>query len=303
LVHDFQRAFPTRLPFLFKTRRQFLRAAGASGITAAALTAVDGAIFEPNFPIVVRQEIPLRRWPERLDGFTIAVLSDFHYDRYFSIHPLEAAIGMVNSLKPNLIALAGDFVSMPLVLGDDEHAASLAEPCSRLLARMNAAEGLWAVLGNHDFNTDAQRVTHALEAQGITVLANRSVAISRQGERFWLAGVTDVLSRTADLEQTIRGIPENEAVVLLAHEPDYADKVARYPVDLQLSGHSHGGQVRLPLLPPLFLPDMAKKYFLGLYQIGSLTLYTNAGLGTVGLPVRLNCPPEITLITIRHLAR
>jgi predicted MPP superfamily phosphohydrolase len=266
----------------------------------AALTLGDGTLYEPNFPRIVRQEIPLRRWPERLDGFTIAVLSDFHYDRYFSVHPLDAAIGMVNDLKPDLIALAGDFVSMPLVLGDDEHAASLAEPCSRLLARMNAAEGLWAVLGNHDFNTDPRRVTHALETQGIPVLANRAVAISRKGERFWLAGVNDVLSRTADLGQTMSGIPEGEAVVLLAHEPDYADTVARCPVDLQISGHSHGGQVRIPLLPPLFLPDMAKKYFLGLYQVGSLTLYTNAGLGTVGLPVRLNCPPEITLIEIRH---
>jgi hypothetical protein len=97
----------------------------------------------------------------------------------------------------------------------------------------------------------------------------------------------------------LRKIPGGEPTVLLAHEPDYADDAARYPVDLQLSGHSHGGQVRIPFLPPLYLPDMAKKYVLGLYKIGPLTLYTNAGLGTVIAPVRWNCPPEITLLTMR----
>jgi predicted MPP superfamily phosphohydrolase len=192
---------------------------------------------------------------------------------------------------------------MSLLNRDDEKAASMAEPCARLLAKMNATEGLWAVMGNHDYYTDPRRVTHALELQGIAVLANRSVAISRQGARFWLGGVNDVLSHTADLEQTLLGVADNEATVLLAHEPDYADVVAQYPVDLQISGHSHGGQVRLPLLPPLFLPEMAEKYFLGLYQIGPLTLYTNAGLGTVTVPVRLNCPPEITLLTLRRLEK
>jgi hypothetical protein len=289
------------LASLFKTRRQFLRTAAVTGASGLAAIAGDGVFLAPNFPRIVRREIKLRRWPERLNGFTVVVLSDFHYDPYFSVHPLEAAIGIVNGLKPDLIVLGGDFVSMPILGSSYRKAALMAEPCAALLAKLNAAEGLWAVLGNHDFSTDPRHVTHALEAQGITVLANRSVAISRNGASFWLGGVNDVLSETADVGQTVRGIPEDEATVLLAHEPDYADLVRQYPVDLQISGHSHGGQVRLPLLPPLFLPELARKYFLGLYQIGSLTLYTNAGLGTVGVPVRLNCPPEITLMTMRHL--
>ena len=130
-------------------------------------------------------------------------------------------------------------------------------------------------------------------------MGNQSVAIEREGARFWLAGVNDVLSRTADLARTLRGIPAGEAVVLLVHEPDFADHASKFPIDLQLSGHSHGGQVRIPLLPPLYLPAMAKKYVMGTYQVGALPLYTNAGLGTVGVPVRLNCPPEITLVTLR----
>jgi predicted MPP superfamily phosphohydrolase len=281
------------------TRRQFLRGAAAAGTVALA---GDGILLEPNRPRIVRQDFSLPRWPDRLDGFTIALLSDFHYDPYFSIHPLHAAIPLVNRLRPDLIVLAGDFVSMPWV-GDDRKAAFAAEPCATLLRRMTAPHGLWAVLGNHDDRTDPEHVTRALQAENIQVLANQSEAIERNGARIWLAGVNDVLSGTANLSRTLRGVPSGEAVVLLAHEPDFADKASRFPIDLQLSGHSHGGQVRVPLLPPLYLPPMARKYVWGQYRVGPLTLYTTAGLGTVGVPVRLNCPPEITILTLRPAAR
>jgi predicted MPP superfamily phosphohydrolase len=132
------------------------------------------------------------------------------------------------------------------------------------------------------------------------VLANRAQAIERDGARIWLAGVNDVLSGSADLTKALRAVPADDAVILLAHEPDYADYAARFPIDLQLSGHSHGGQIRLPFMPPLFLPPLAKKYILGEYQVGPLSLYTNAGLGTVELPLRFNCPAEITLLTLHH---
>jgi predicted MPP superfamily phosphohydrolase len=196
--------------------------------------------------------------------------------------------------------LTGDFVSIPELYGNEEKAASAAEPCADLLRQMHATHGLWAVMGNHDYYTNPWRVTSALQARGIKVLANQSSPIERDGARFWLAGVNDVVSGTADLDETLHVVPENEATILLAHEPDYADEVARHRVDLQLSGHSHGGQVRLPLVPPLFLPKLGKKYVWGLYQIGPLTLYTNPGIGTVVLPIRLNCPPEVTLLTLRR---
>jgi hypothetical protein len=247
----------------------------------------------------VLKEFLLPRWPEPMNGFTIALLSDFHYDPYFSVLPLKAAIPMVNALRPDLIVLTGDFVSVPMV-GDDARAALAAEPCAQLLRQMTAPHGSWAVLGNHDVNTDPKFITEALQGVGIRVLANESVPIERDGTRFWLAGVNDVLGGTADLRKTLRNLPTGEAAVLLAHEPDFADEASKFPVDLQLSGHSHGGQVRIPFLPPLYLPELAKKYVLGTYQVGPLPLYTNAGLGTVGVPARLNCPPEITLITLRR---
>jgi predicted MPP superfamily phosphohydrolase len=287
-----------RLPFPPTTRRKFIRVAATAGVAALA---ADTALIEPNHPRIVRQEIALRRWPARLEGFTIALLSDFHYDPYFSVHPLRAAIGIINDLHPALIVLTGDFVSVPY-FGNRAKAASAAEPCAQLLQQMKAPYGLWAVMGNHDALTDPQRVTDSLRSVGIQVLDNRSVPIESNGARFWLSGVDDVLEGNADVDATLHSIPANESVVLLAHEPDYADYVARYPVDLQLSAHSHGGQVRVPFVGPLWLPGLGKRYVWGLYRIGGLTLYTNPGLGTVGAPVRMNCPPEITFLTLRRSA-
>jgi predicted MPP superfamily phosphohydrolase len=271
------------------TRRQFLRAAAATGTLAVV---GDALLLAPNRPRIIRQEFFLPRWPERLNGFTVAMLSDFHYDPYFSIHPLHA----------DLIALTGDFVSVPLV-GDETKAAFAAEPCARLLRQMTAPHGLWAVMGNHDDATDAEHVTHALQAENIRVLANQSEPIEQDGSRFWLAGVNDVISGTADLSKTMHGVPAGEPVILLAHEPDFADEASQYPIDLQLSGHSHGGQIRIPFLPPLYLPELAKKYVWGTYHVGPLTLHTSAGLGTIGIPMRLNCPPEVTVLTLRRSAK
>src|ERR1700722_8211288 len=141
------------------TRRRFIFSTAAAGAVAIA---GDSVLLEPNRPHIVRKAFSLARWPERMNGFTIALLSDFHYDPYFSIHPLRAAVGMVNDLRPDLIALTGDFVSMPLI-GNDAKAALAAEPCTQLLRQMIAANGSWAVLGNHDWNTDPNYVTGTLE--------------------------------------------------------------------------------------------------------------------------------------------
>jgi len=282
------------------SRRRFLGLAAAAG--AVGLVG-DSILLEPNRPELVRREIVLSRLPAAFDNYKIALLSDFHYDSVFSVRPLRAAIPIVNALRPDLIVLTGDFVTVATLGRYRRKAALAAEPCASLLCQMKAPDGLWAVMGNHDAVTVPGLITEILRATGIQVLLNQSVAIERSGNRFWLSGVNDILEGDSDLEATLAGVPRGEATILLAHEPDYADYVAKHPVDLQLSGHTHGGQVRLPFLPPLYEPPLARKYIAGLYKIGPLTLYTNRGLGTIGLPVRFDCPPEVTLITLRTDAR
>jgi uncharacterized protein len=285
---------------LVSTRRKFLQLGAAGAAMGALAVAGDGTIFEANRPQLTSIEVSLSRLAASWEGFRIVQLSDFHYDEYFSVVPLRKAVDIVNGLQPDLVVLTGDFVTSGWRESAHSNAARAVrgiEPCARLLAELRAGLGLFAVLGNHDLDTG--HITAVLQSHAIPVLRNRCVSFEREGERLWLSGVDDVLTGRPDLEVALRGIPPAEPVVLLAHEPDWADYVSRHPVDLQLSGHSHGGQIRIPWVGAPYLPALARKYPWGLRRIGPLTLYTNAGIGTVRVPARINCPPEITLITLR----
>jgi len=278
-------------------RRKFLIATGLVAASTLAL-AEDTVIREPNHPELVKIDIRLARLPAVFDGFTIAQLSDFHYDEVFSIVPIRRAIEMVNRLNPDLVVLTGDFVTAPMFsLHGKRQSARVAEPCAKLLSELRSRLGSLAVLGNHDVGTDPGFVTAALQSQGITVLRNRSQVVERNGAPLWFCGL-DSLDRNPRLDLALRGVPRNDAVVLLVHEPDFADEASRYPVDLQLSGHSHGGQIWLPGIGAPWLPEYARKYPRGQYTVGALPLYTNVGLGTIRLPVRLNCTPEVTLFIL-----
>jgi uncharacterized protein len=276
------------------SRRRFLKvASGAAALGTLALGA-DATLLEPNHPRLVRVEIPLRRLPAEFDGLKIVQLSDLHYDPYFSAGPIAAAVRMTNVLAPDLVVVTGDFVSLS-ALGARKlsvRAAHRSEPCAQLLLALRARYGIWAVLGNHDAFSDGPYIETTLRRVGIHVLSNEAIPLERDGQQIWLAGVGDVLAGEANLDDALRGIPSGGPVILLAHEPDFADKVARFPVDLQLSGHSHGGQVRFPFLGAVYLPELGRKYPWGLHRIEQLTLYTNIGLGTLRIPVRWNCPPE-----------
>ncbi len=286
------------MPFL--TRRRFLQASSALLASGAVAVAADATIFQPNEPQLVELEIPLARLPAAWDGCRIAQLSDFHYDPYFSAVPIRKAVAVVNDLQPDLVVLTGDFVTRSALRRKRaRHDAGAIDPCVDLLRALQARMGVLAVLGNHDAMTDPNRITRTLQAHAISVLNNRSMPFQRAGRRLWLVGVDDALDGHPILPLALQGIPPNEAVVLLAHEPDFALQASRFPVDLQLSGHSHGGQVRLPGWGAPVLPPMGRLYPWGLHRIGDLALYTNVGIGTVVLPIRLNCPPEITLITLR----
>jgi predicted MPP superfamily phosphohydrolase len=280
------------------SRRKFLIAAGLATASTLAL-AEDTVVREPNHPELVKIEIPLPRLPEAFDGFTIAQLSDFHYDEVFTVVPIRRAVEIVNGIHPDLVVLTGDFVTISmLAVADEPEAAKAAEPCAKLLSTLRSTIGSIAVLGNHDVHSDPDYVTEVLSSHGIPVLRNRSQVVEQNGARLWFCGLDSIDTRP-QIEHALVGVPKSEAVVLLMHEPDYADRAARHAVDLQLSGHSHGGQVWLPGIGAPWLPYGARKYPRGRYMVGALPLYTNVGLGTIRLPVRLNCTPEVTLFTLR----
>jgi uncharacterized protein len=265
----------------------------------AALALGADAVFVGARHISVRQiEVQLRRLPAAFDGFAIAHLSDLHYSRWAE-DLIREAVRLTNQLHADLIMLTGDFVTVRMWHKRDAHAAADAEPCAEIIAALRSRHGSFAVLGNHDHFSDSRVVVSSLETRGIQVLRNRALAIHKDAARIWIAGLGDVLGGDDDLDSALQGIPGDEAVVLGVHEPDYAKWVMRRRVDLQLSGHSHGGQIRLPLVGAPFLPPLGRKYPLGLYRLGALTLYTNPGIGTIRLPARFNCPPEITLLRLR----
>jgi uncharacterized protein len=281
------------------SRRKFLLT--AAGVIAASTLGFgeEGLAGESSHATLVRVEMALERLPRAFDGFTIAHLSDFHYDEVFSVIPIQKAIRIVNGLNPDLVVLTGDFVttSFPCIHKQPK-AARAAEPCAKLLHELRPRLGSVAVLGNHDVEADAGFITEALEAHGISVLHNRSQVVEREQARLWLCGL-DSLASHPHLDLALRGVPSNEPAVLCVHEPDFADVASRHPIDLQLSGHSHGGQVWIPGIGAPWLPRFARKYPRGQYHVGAMRLYTNIGLGTIRIPVRLNCVPEVTLITLR----
>ncbi|HET8825519.1 MAG TPA: metallophosphoesterase [Terriglobales bacterium] len=278
------------------SRRKFLYT-GAVVATGAVLS-VDG-FAESNDPHIVRREISLKRLPRSFDGFTIAHVSDFHYEHHFSVVPIQKSVEMVNELRPDLIVLTGDFVTVPIFERQRflRKSSETAIPCAALLGQLEAPK--YAILGNHDATANPPLIIRSLEDRGIPVLRNRCVPIERGNGRVWLAGIDDLLRGTPRIDETLKGIPPDETTILLAHEPDFADEAANYPIDLQLSGHSHGGQIWIPGIGAPWLPSMSRKYPRGLYRVKDLTLYTNMGIGTIRAPIRLNCPPEVTLITLR----
>jgi uncharacterized protein len=277
------------------TRRNFLIGTGA---TAAGFALYAGEIARHEIDIVQRP-IAIANLPAAFHGYRIVQISDIHLDEYTEPYFLERIVHQVNGLAPDLVLLTGDFIthgSLTFIAG--KHAV---HRCAEILTTLTAPLR-YAILGNHDVAFNAPLVIQALTSHGTPVLINQYVPIERNGGRFWLCGVDDPGTSHPDLDLTIPEKPDGP-VLLMAHEPDYADDVAAHPrgplVDLMLAGHSHGGQVRLPFLGALILPPMGEKYPEGLYRLKQMQLYVNRGIGTVGLPFRLNCPPEITVITLQ----
>jgi uncharacterized protein len=281
------------------TRRTFLKA-GAFGVAGLALYSGE---VERHWIDVLHHDVFLQGLPPDFNGMRIAQLSDIHMDRFTEVFFLRNAIEKINALKPDAVFMTGDFVTSDEHTNVEAHRA--AWDCAKVLKDLTC-KSLFAALGNHDVDSGAAEIIAALNSSGVQVLRNSYLPLERGSGRIWLAGLDDPLEGRPDLDATIpakiRNL-RNEPVVLMCHAPDYATHIQSQPagqaIGWMLSGHTHGGQIRLPLVGALVLPPMGKKFVEGWFQLDQMKLYMNRGIGTIGVPFRLDCPPEITVFTLR----
>lgn len=248
--------------------------------------ALASSLWRPRTRFSVTDErIWLDALPSAFHGLRIVQISDIHHGLFLPQEWLSEAVRQANRLNPDVIALTGDFVT---------YSRRMIEPAAELLGRLRARFGVYAVLGNHDFRVDADAVTAALRRQHIDVLRNRHVSLRLGSESLYLAGVDDY-GYGADLRRAIRGVPADAATVLLAHNPRVIRLASRNGVSLVLSGHTHGGQVNIPLLGTVYGRSPERlRYKIGWDRMGKTQIYVSRGIGTIVLPWRLRCPAEIT---------
>jgi len=281
------------------------------GLAVAAMAALAGVAYgylvETRHPVLERVVIPVDALPRQLDGLRILLLSDLHVSHArWRQRRARRFVSLAMGLSFDIILMTGDYGNMP-------HDVHLAYP---MLSRLHAPLGVWAVPGNHDRDytikqriLGMERMTPSISrlrlefaALGIQLLVNESAAIERQGQRLYLVGVDNYVDGHGDLSRALEGVPEEGAAIMLTHTPDAIMEVKAPPVRLVLAGHTHGGQVVIPGLGPPFMPTaLGRCYSSGLLDYNGVPLYITRGLsGNIGL--RLNCPPEITLITLRRMA-
>jgi uncharacterized protein len=286
------------------SRRDFLKVAGLLGLNTVLLGA--GGIkyvtgVEPGWIEISDVRLTLPRLPRSFSGFRMVQVSDIHIGPWMSMESVRSIFELALEQAPDMLALTGDYV---LTFGGHRGSeggmyAQELDEFAVLLKDVNERCLTVAVQGNHDYYYDTYAVQAAFRRGGATLLKNSVHTLERNGERLHIGGLDDVYEHRDDFDALLAQLPDDGCSILLAHEPDFADiSAATGRFDLQISGHSHGGQVILPFVGPPVLPDWGKKYPLGLYQVEQMYQYTNRGVGTSIPAVRFNCRPEITVFTL-----
>ena len=260
--------------------------------------------IEPELTEITRHSLVLPRLQPAFNGLRLVHLSDLHITQHWMTPArLRETVATTNALTPDIVVITGDIY-------DDSAAHGLKHEAIAVLSELRASEGVFAVLGNHDYWSSPEISRETLQRSGIRELPNAVWTLRREQAELHLAGLDDLFpqpdyllspaEQRAVLERVLRNIPPSGAAILLVHEPDIATLTAEYDrFDLQLSGHSHGGQVRLPFKGELVVPPLGQIYVAGRYTIGSLIQYTSRGIGMAAPRVRLNCRPEIALFELR----
>jgi uncharacterized protein len=243
-------------------------------------------------PELTKTDIFIRRLPAAFDGLSIVHLTDIHHSMYTPLETVEEAVHLANLLHPDLVALTGDYVTL---------SPSYIWPVARALGKLRARLGVFAVLGNHDFQVDADEITHALRAQHIRVLRNAHFALRSRRSTLWMAGVDDLWWNADDFHAAFASVPAREPKILLCHNPVGIRQAVSHGVDFVLSGHTHGGQVRLPLVGSLRgRSKLGERFVEGWNRLDGTQIYVNRGIGKSVVPLRFNCPPEIACLRLRR---
>lgn len=275
-------------------RRQLKRWVGKSILTTLVLSIccyIYGTKIEPNWIEIVPIQLTIPHLDRAFEEFKIVQISDLHATKYMPESRLERIIRLVNQQQPDAIAITGDIVSK------NSHFSG--EKLQQQLSKLYAKSGTVAVLGNHDLSQKINLLKNTLSQSKIKNLDNQVYLIERSGQQLALAGIDDPYWGEADLKKTIAQLPSQAPAILLVHEPEYIEQSAQtHRFVLQLSGHSHGGQIKIPFLDPLVLPRGGKKYYAGLDRVEDTFIYTNRGLGMTNLPIRIASRPEITVFTL-----
>nr|WP_085509215.1 metallophosphoesterase [Thalassobacillus devorans] len=278
-------------------RRAFLRKAFGSLLAFMGLTGGTyyyARYMEPDMLTIQEETLTNSKIPGSFRDFKIVQFSDTHIGFHYTLEQLKEVVDRINRMNPDLILFTGDLVDRPNAY---EWNGKIVE----VLKKLQAPHGKYWIYGNHDhggYGTDI--VKKKMDEAGFQLLQNEHTVIKKEQSSFILAGVDDLMLGKPDMEKTLQGADSDSFVLLMVHEPDYADEVANYPVDVQLSGHSHGGQVQIPFFGYLVTPPYAEKYVEGRHTIGNLDLYVSRGLGTTRLPYRFLCKPEITIHTLKN---
>jgi predicted MPP superfamily phosphohydrolase len=261
----------------------------AGGVAAGA--ALRAAWWEPRELHVPEHELHVPRWPARLDGLRVALVSDLHTGAPFV--DVDQVVGAVAGAAPDLVALLGDYVDRTVAGGRRVAPRAIAESLARLPAPAVA------VLGNHDWGHTGHGMADALREAGIAVLENAALRLELRGGPLWIAGTADASTRDARVGQALAGVPEDEPVLVLSHDPDLFRYVPAR-VALTLSGHTHGGQVDLPLVRRRAIPSrFGTRYKDGHIVEQGRHLFVGRGIGTSRLPIRLLARPEIPMLALR----
>jgi predicted MPP superfamily phosphohydrolase len=282
------------------SRRDFLRILKTVFLSALSFgpgSLIYGILGEPAWLDVEQVEIVLPRLPKTFSGLRVVHISDIHIGGWMNRERLSDVVQLVKRQNPDLVLMTGDYViGRSWSRNLDEAAQDFIEEMSSLTADCLVL----GVLGNHDHWTNAEKVRAMLSTCGVVELNNAVYSLACGDDRLHIAGVDDVREDMARLDDVCRLLPGTGGAILLAHEPDYADTSSQTDrFDLQLSGHSHGGQVVIPFYGPIVLPYLGQKYPSGLYKVREMWQYTNRGVGMTRPAVRFNCRPEITVLTLR----